>query len=65
MIQDPVFALVILGMVPFLIVSNAKGQILQIEGIANKDLKDTSAVASDSFTNIKTVHAFNRQEYFQ
>ena len=63
--QDPVFATVILAMVPFLVISNAKGEMLQVEGLANTNLKQTSAIASDSLTNIKTVHSFNRQDHFK
>ena len=63
--QDPIFALVIIAMVPLVVISNAKGEILQVEGMANNNLKHTSAIASDSLTNIKTVHSFNRQDHFK
>jgi len=62
--EDITLSLVVLALVPFIIVSNAKGEILQFEGLSQNDLKNTSAIASDSLTNIKTVHSFNRQGYF-
>lgn len=62
--HDIVLALVVLAMVPAIIVSNAKGEILQFEGLTHNDLKKTTAIASDSLTNIKTVHSYNRQGYF-
>ena len=59
-----VLSLVVIAMVPLIVVSNAKGEMLQVSGLSNNDLKKTSAIASDALTNIKTVHSFNRQGYF-
>ena len=64
MIYDAILALVILGFMPLLIYSAVVSEFLAVNGIINKNLKNTSVIASDTFSNIKTVQAFNRQEYF-
>ncbi|OMJ68658.1 hypothetical protein SteCoe_33833 [Stentor coeruleus] len=62
--HNVVLSLVVIAMVPLIVVSNAKGELLQVNGLASNDLKKTSAIASDALTNIKTVHSFNRQVLF-
>lgn len=62
--HNMVLSLVVIAMVPLIVVSNAKGEMLQVNGLSANDLKKTSAIASDALTNIKTVHSFNRQNYF-
>ena len=59
-----VLSLVVLATIPFVIISNARGEMLQVNGLCQNNLKKTSAIASDALTNIKTVHSFNRQEHF-
>ena len=63
--HNVILSLVVIAMLPLVIISNAKGEMLTINGIANNDLRQTSAIASDALTNIKTVHSFNRQVLFQ
>lgn len=62
--HNVILSLVVIAMLPLLVVSNAKGEMLLVNGLTNNDLKKTSAIASDGLTNIKTVHSFNRQVLF-
>ena len=62
--HNVVLSLVVIALLPLLIVSNAKGEMLLVNGLATNNLKQTSAIASDALTNIKTVHSFNRQVLF-
>ena len=63
-IYDVTLSLVLFSFLPFMGYSAAKGETLSMHGMKNTKAKQTSAIASDTFTNIKTVQAFNREEYF-
>ena len=64
LLHDVVLALVITAFMPLIIFSAAKGELLAASGITNNNLKQTTVIASDTFTNIKTVHSLNQQGYF-
>ena len=61
---DVMLTLVLLAFMPLLVISVTKGELLTLTGITKNNLKQTSAIASDTFINIKTVQSFNRQVYF-
>ena len=61
--HDVVMALFVIVFVPVLLYLTAKGDSIISKGIVGS-LEQTSVIASDTFTNIKTVQSFNRQEYF-
>ena len=64
LIHDVLLSLVVIAFLPLTIYSAIRGEYFAATGLANANLKKTSVIASDTFSNIKTVQAFNRQEYF-
>lgn len=63
-LHDVPLTLLVIGLLPILMFSGAKGEMLQSNGLSSNDLQKTTEIASDSLTNIKTVHSYNRQGYF-
>ena len=61
---DAVLAMVIIAFLPFIFVAATKADELSARGLANGDCRKTAAITADTFGNIKTVQAFNRQGYF-
>ena len=49
---------------PIIIASSAKSVELTTDGLVTNNLKNTTAIASDALSNIKTVNSFNCQKYF-
>ena len=62
--HDPILAFFIIAFLPALFYLSGKSDRIVSKGIAVRNLEQTSVIASDAFTNIKTVQSFNRQEYF-
>ena len=62
--HDAVLAVCLVAFLPFLFLTASKAENMSRKGLAPADLEKTSVIASDAFTNIKTVQAFNREEYF-
>jgi ABC-type multidrug transport system fused ATPase/permease subunit len=64
LLQNTVFAIAILAVIPFEIAANALYTKSLTKGFAENNLKPTSEIASDTLTNIRTVQSFSRQGYF-
>ena len=62
-IHDARLAALTIAFLPFLYLVSGHGERFVTKGII-ANLEKTSIIASDTFTNIKTVKSFNRQEYF-
>ena len=62
--HDVVLALFIIAFFPALLLLSGKAERIASRGFVNRNLEQTSIITSDTFSNIKTVQAFNRQEYF-
>ncbi|CAG9331647.1 unnamed protein product [Blepharisma stoltei] len=62
--HDIPLSILVLVLLPIVMITGGKGEFMQLKGISHSDLKNTTEIASDALTNIKTVHSFNRQEYF-
>ena len=63
-IENAVFTLTVLPFLPIIIASSAKSVELTTDGLVTNNLKNTTAIASDALSNIKTVNSFNCQKYF-
>ena len=63
MAHDAILSVFIIAFLAFLYFAG-KGEGFAKKGFGTASLERTSVIASDTYTNIKTVQSFNRQEYF-
>jgi ATP-binding cassette, subfamily B (MDR/TAP), member 1 len=62
---DVPVTLAVSAFLPLLMYSNIRMIKIFMTGYAQHNLEPTTTIASDALTNIKTVHSFNRQKFFQ
>ena len=64
MMHDVILALVAIIFLPIILILEAKCARMSGNWIETRKNRQTSAIAVDTFVNIRNVQAFNRQEYF-